>query len=292
MTTNGANNGSSQSGNDKQILKGDSILEKLLNQFPEDDQRLILQLMVELGTPADDPIYPLLVAMQYYVIILKEIPNDIRAAADESYQKIVKAGDDAAAKIKSESCQKIVKAGDDAAAKIKSEAGKMDSNRTQSHEQLKALLAEFLSKWGAVQNKAMQTADEVLQKKIGAYQKEIDKINAVALQNREKELSSSRTPDLKSILWQGWIWAGGLTAISLLAATVLAYSLGNQQGREAAVQNSYKAFNGMPTYNFAKGLMNLGDNPNRLTKCINDNNSKCTIWIENPPPQQNNETSD
>lgn len=279
MATNGANNGSSQSGNSKQILKGDRILDKLLNQFSKDDQRLILQLMVELGISANDPVYPLLVAMQYYVSILREIPNEMRAAADESSQKIIKAHDAIQSNI------------DNTAAKVESGVGKIDGTRIQWNKDTKALLLEFLSTFDATHRKTMRTAEE-LQKKTGAHQKQTDKTHAVALQNREKELSSSRTPDLKSILWQGWIWAGSSTAISLLVVTVLAYSLGNQQGREAAVQNSYKAFNGMPTYNLAKGLMNLADNPNRLTKCKNDNNNKCTIWIENPPPQQNNETSD
>jgi hypothetical protein len=69
------------------ILLGDSILEKLLHQMPQEKREFVLLLMQELALPKDDPALPLLIALEYYVNLLQDIPEAMEAAADEALKK-------------------------------------------------------------------------------------------------------------------------------------------------------------------------------------------------------------
>jgi hypothetical protein len=71
------------------ILLGDSILEKLLHQMPQEKREFVLLLMQELGLPKDDPALPLLIALEYYVNLLQDIPEAMEAAADEALKKLL-----------------------------------------------------------------------------------------------------------------------------------------------------------------------------------------------------------
>jgi|GEM_PF-3824758 len=260
MATIGTNN--SNSGNSKPILTGNTILDKLLNQLSKDDREFILRLMAELGIPTNDPMHPFLVALQYYVHILREIPAAMKSSADESFRKAVTVYGTIQTNI------------DNSTKKIETEVGKIDSIRVQWGNDVKALLPEFRTAF----DEAMKTAT-------AAYQKKINKIAETSLQDWGRELESTRTIYLRDVFQQGLIWAGSSTAIALLSVGGAAYWVGTQHGRDAAVQASYKAFGRQPSYDFAKELMNREDNVQRFIKCQDEGNEKCTVWIKNPPQQ-------
>jgi hypothetical protein len=69
------------------ILLGDSILEKLLHQMPQEKREFVLLLMQELGLPKDDPALPLLIALEYYVNLLQDIPEAMQQSADAALKK-------------------------------------------------------------------------------------------------------------------------------------------------------------------------------------------------------------
>ncbi|NJL56668.1 hypothetical protein HC928_17035 [bacterium] len=87
---------------------------------------------------------------------------------------------------------------------------------------------------------------------------------------------------LRNVIQQGLIWASGVSAIALLAVGGTAYWIGSQHGRNSAVQNSYRAFGGQASYEFAKDLMNRADNVQRFIKCQEEDNEKCTVWMKEP----------
>ncbi len=74
-------------GGEPEILEGESILEKLVNQMPQEKREFVLLLMAELGLPKNDPSLPLLIALQYYVNILQDIPEAMQGSADAALKK-------------------------------------------------------------------------------------------------------------------------------------------------------------------------------------------------------------
>jgi len=271
MGINGASNGSNSNNNSNQILSGNTILDKLLNQLPPDDRELLLRLIAELGVPLNDPMFPFLVVLQYYVATLRDIPEAMKSSADESFRRAIMVYGTIQSNI------------DNSTAKIESEIGKVESARIQWNKDTQALLSEFRATFNTALSKAMKSADESLPRKTSAHQKKADEINKMALQSWTGELENTRKIYLRDVFTQGFIWAGSSTVIALLAVGGAAYWSGFQHGQEVAVQDSYKAFGGSASYTFAKNLMNRADNGGRFVKCGDEGNDKCTVWIKNPP---------
>lgn len=260
MTSNANNSSNKPGSSSKQLLTGNTVLDKLLNQLSKDDRELVLRLMTELGIKADDPTHPLLVAMQYYVSILKHIPEEMKTAADEACRKALTVYGTIQTKI------------DDSATMIESEVGKIDGIRVQWNQDAAALLPKFKAAF-----------DEAMQVAVAAYKAKTSEIAEDSLKEWATSLEHFKTMYLRDVLRQGLIWASGVSAIALLAVGGTAYWIGTQHGRDGAVQNSYKAFGNQANYDFAKNLMNRSDNVQRFVKCQQDDNEKCTVWIKTPP---------
>lgn len=249
-------------GNHKPILTGNTVLDKLLNQLEKDDREFILRLMAELGIPTNDPMHPFLVALQYYVQILREIPAAMKSAADESFRK--------AATVYG-SIQ----------SNLNHSVAQIEGIRLQWGEDTKALLPEFSSTFNTAFDQAIQSADVVLKKKVEAYRQEINQINATASRDWSQELVRTRNLYLSDVFWQGLVWASSATAIALLIVAGAAYWLGTQQGRAIAAQE----FGDQDWYTISQQLINRADNKQRLLRCNQDRNVKCTLWMEDPPQQ-------
>ncbi|NJL56669.1 hypothetical protein HC928_17040 [bacterium] len=116
---------------DRQILPGDTVLDKLLNQLSTGDRELILRLMTELGMKANDPTHPLLVAMQYYVSILRDIPAEMQCAADEAFRKALTVYGTIQTQI------------DDSAIRVESGVGEINRVREQWVKDVEALLPKL-----------------------------------------------------------------------------------------------------------------------------------------------------
>ncbi len=258
MTTSGANNGSSKG----KILTGNTILDKLLNQLSQDDREFVLRLMTELGIRSDDPMHPLLVALQYYICLLRDIPEQMRAAAKDSMREALTTYGTIQTKI------------DNSVDRVKTQVDRVDGIREHWKQDAEALLPKLTTAFDAAKKTSIE-----------AHQAEMRKNAEAELQSWGQELESTRRIYLGDVLKQGLIWASGATVIALLAVGGTAYWIGSQQGRSAAVQDSYKAFGGQSNYGFAKNLMNRGDNVQRFVKCQEDGNEKCTVWMQNPPQQ-------
>ena len=95
-----------------------------------------------------------------------------------------------------------------------------------------------------------------------------------------KDLVSFRRAYLREVL----ILAFGLGSAIVLIVLLAVGGVSNWQGRTAAVQNAYTAFGGQSTYEFAERLMRRADNVDRFIKCESENNPKCTVWLQSPPP--------
>lgn len=233
-------------------------MDKLLNQLPKDDRELVLRLMTELGMKASDPTHPLLVAMQYYVSILRDIPEDMKTAADEACRKALTAYGTIQTKI------------DGSVTKVETEVGKIDKVRVKWVENAEALLPKF-----------KKAFDEAMQTATAAYTAKTSEIAETSLQEWAQELESVRRIYLRDVLRQGLIWASGVSAIALLAVGGAAYWFGTQQGRASAV----KEFGNQDWYDIGKATINRADNKQRILNCNRDGNPKCTVWITDPPRQ-------
>lgn len=256
MTTSSSNNGS----NKGRILTGNTILDKLLNQLSQDDREFVLRLMTELGIRADDPMHPLLVALQYYICLLRDIPEQMRSAAKDSMREALTTYGTIQTEI------------DNSVDRVKAQVDRVDDIREQWNQDAEALLPKLST--------AFDTAKKT---SIEAHQAEMRKNAETHLQDWAQELESTRKIYLADVLKQGLIWAGSAVTIALLAVGGTTYWIGTQHGRDGAVQNSYKAFGNQANYDFAKNLMNRSDNVQRFVKCQEEDNEKCTVWMKTPP---------
>lgn len=255
MTTN-ANNGSNKPGSSsKQLLTGNTVLDKLLNQLSKDDRELVLRLMTELGIKADDPTHPLLVAMQYYVSILRDIPDEMKAAAEESLRRAITVYGGIQTQI------------DNSATRIEGKVSKIDDIRVQWNQDTAALLPKFKTAF-----------DEAMQVAVAAYKAKTSEIAENSLQEWATNLEHVKTMYLRDVLKQGLIWASGVSAIALLAVGGAAYWFGVQQGKANAVEE----FGNQDWYTISQQMINRADNKQRLINCYNDSNPKCTVWIQDP----------
>jgi len=245
-----------------QILTGNTILDKLLNQLSQSDREFVLRLMTELGIPTNDPMHPFLVALQYYVSILRDIPASLKSSADESFRK--------AAQVYG-SIQ----------SNIENSVAEIDEIRQQWKEDAEALLPSFRTAFDIAFTKAKEDADSILRLKVKAYEKEIDRINEEALDRWQDSFSDARNRYLGDVLKQGLIWASGAIVITSLAVGGAAYWFGVQQGQANAV----KEFGNQDWYDISRDTINRADNKQRMINCNKDRNPKCTIWMVDPPKQ-------
>jgi len=254
MSTSGANNGSNQ----RRILTGNTILDKLLNQLSQDDREFVLRLMTELGIRADDPMHPLLVALQYYICLLRDIPEQMRAAAKDSMREALTTYGTIQTKI------------DNSVDQVKAQVDRVDGIREHWKQDAEALLPKLTTAF-----------DDAKKISIEAHQAEMRKNAEAELQGWGEELKSVRTLYLRDVLWQGLIWAGSAVAIAILAVGGAAYSFGTQQGRASVV----KEFGNQDWFDIGKATINRADNKQRILSCYRDSNPKCTVWITDPPRQ-------
>lgn len=92
------------------------------------------------------------------------------------------------------------------------------------------------------------------------------------------EASSAKFLRTKTI--QGnTIW---LASVVAALALLLAFAGGFWNGGYMYHQQDIADFGGEESYHFAEQLMKRADNTHRFIKCQNDQNPKCTVWIQDP----------
>ncbi|NJL23482.1 MAG: hypothetical protein HC895_25950 [Leptolyngbyaceae cyanobacterium SM1_3_5] len=249
------------------LLPGDGYIKKLLNQLPPDDREFVLQLLAELGLANDPASMPFFIVFQYYLNYFKRVPDDIEEVSKEALNNALIAY----GKIQSEVDESIGKV-EFQADRVKGEVDRVDVIRDNFVEDIKNLLPLF----GSAFDTANQTAAET-------YEKTLKKLNKISQQDLEKERSQIRTTYMKDVMWQGFIWAVPVMLVALICVGGATYWVGNQHGRNAAIQDVYASFGGRDRYEFAQDLIRLGDNGDRIVRCYDTNNDKCTLWIKNPP---------
>ncbi len=248
------------------VLTGSTVLDKLLNQLPAADRELVLRLMMELGLPPNDPTFPLLVAMQYYVNIFKQVPGEIESAAEDSVDRAIAHY-----------------------AEIEQGLGEsvtlVNSLRQQWIKDAKALLPGIKEAFNESLQQSMHSADILLKTKIDAYKKEINQSQFDSMQEWAERMENTRNLYLRDVVRQGWVWAGSAVAIALVAVGAVCWWGGSTLTR----QQIYSSFGGEKIYKTMLFFNHLGDNPDRLLRCRATKNPKCTVWLVDPktlPPEQ------
>jgi hypothetical protein len=246
----------------------ENTVDQLTATLPQDNRELFLRLMVALDMRDNNPLLPIFVALQFYSEYLKSLSIQLRSVATTLLEKIpreVKSAGDAA-------LTKALTSYGSIQTQIDQSVTSIEFSRTQWNRDTETLLPKLEAAFATAKTDAVE-----------AYQAEIRKQAEASLQDWRLELEDTRKLYLSDVLKQGLIWASGAIAIALLAVGGAAYWVGTQQGRDGAVQNSYKAFGSQANYEFAKKLMNRSDNVQRFVKCQKEENEKCTVWMRNPP---------
>lgn len=249
------------------ILPGDGYINKLLNQLPKDDREFVLRLLAELGLANDPASMPFFIVFQYYLNFFKRVPDEMEEAARASLKEaLIVYG-----KIQAE-IDKSIGQVESQADRVESEVDRVDAIRHQFVEDIKNLLPLFGSAFDA----ASQTAAET-------YEKTLKTLNKNSQQDLEKERTKIRNTYLKDVMWQGFIWAVPVMLVALLCVGGAAYWGGIQRGQTTIVGEAFQSFGGETNYNFARDLIKRSDNIQRINRCQQDKNDKCTLWIADPP---------
>jgi hypothetical protein len=226
-----------------EILEGDSILEKLVNQMPPEKRQFVLLLMAELGLPKDDPSLPLLIALQYYVNILQDIPEAMEAAADVALKQALSAY----AGIQTRLAGTVLE---------------IDAVRANWLRDTQELLGDVaISFEGARQAAVQQYADllRVNERRLKAFAKEW------------RDLQKHYAQDIRR---QGMQIAFGVGLAALIVCSALAGWVGASSHPTLPTPTQTEmTFSRMAT---------LHDNSLRLERCFKDqenNGGKCTFWI-------------
>lgn len=259
--TDSSSSSSNNNGN-KQLLSGNTVLDKLLNQLPKDDRELVLRLMAELGIKANDPTHPLLVAMQYYVSILRDVPRDMKIAADDAFRKAISVYGSIQGQI------------ENSATRIESDVNRLDSVRAQWVKEAEALLPAFKTAFNAAFEASLKTVE-------AGYKLKAEEVEKAKVKEWKQNLENFREEYFSDIRKMVLVISGGVLVVPLLVGMGAAYWLGVQQGQANAV----KEFGNQDWYDISKVTINRADNKQRILMCSRDGNPKCTIWIADPPKQ-------
>lgn len=241
--------------------------------LPQERREIFFRLMMALNLSERNPILPILVGLQLYAeylnrlmsAVLRRLPEVLRTSGDDAANRALSAYGQIQTGLEDLITQATTQA--DRIDKVPSQINEV---RKQWSIDAKALLPDLEAAFDAAKKDA-----------VAAYKAETDTIAEDALKEWADNYNATRRECL------GNVWKMSSVAIVLggLAIGVAAYFGGVQQGRAAAIQDSYKAFGGVDSYDSAKYLMRRGDNVSRLIKCQKEDNEKCTIWVKNPPQQ-------
>jgi len=241
--------------------------------LPQERRETFFRLMMALNLSERNPILPILVGLQLYgeylnrlmSAVLRRLPEALRTSGDDAANRALVAYGQIQTGLET-----LITKATTQADRIDSVPSRIEEIRKQWSTDAKALLPDLKAAFDAAKKDA-----------VAAYKAETDTIAEGAL----KDWADNYNQALRECL--GNVWKMSSLAIGLggLAIGVAAYFGGVQQGRAAAIQDSYKAFGGVESYTYAKSLMRRGDNVRRFVKCGNEGNDKCTVWIKDPPQQ-------
>jgi hypothetical protein len=225
------------------ILAGDSILEKLVHQMPPAKREFVLLLMAELGLPKDDPALPLLIALQYYVNILQDIPEAMQAAADAALKQAL-----------------TTYAG--IQARLSGTVQEIDAVRAKWLRDTQGLLDDVSGVFDAARRTAVQQ-----------YEADLLRVNALRLKAFAKEWRELQQDYAKDIRWQGMQISFGVGLAALIVCSGLAAWVGGSMQHPPSPIPAAARFT---------NLAGLRDNGLRMDHCFKDqenNGGKCTFWI-------------
>ncbi|MBE9030463.1 hypothetical protein IQ266_12050 [filamentous cyanobacterium LEGE 11480] len=227
------------------LLAGDSILEKLLSQMPQENRELVLRLISELGIPKDDPSLPLLIAMQFYVNLLQEIPSAMDASADAALKQSLQAYASLQGNL-SGTVQEI------------------DQVRGQWLHDSRRLFADVHTIFESCKQKAVQQ-----------YDTEVTQLNQFKLEQFTTDWRDVQAEYALDIRRQG-IWHSFGAG---LAGLLLVVPLAGWMGWQMKYLETFTRSDGL----FFVEMAEFRDNRQRLDHCrktMQRNGGKCTFWIE------------
>ena len=216
----------------------------------------------------------------------KELPAELRTAADESLGKALSAYGDIQSRIDAslqamwgaadESLGKAVSAYGDIQKQIDSSVSHIDN----SIGQIKQLRHNWAADVAVLLPNLKDAYGKAMEDSIAAYRAATKRVSEESLAQWRDDLASFRNLYLRDVLMQGYAWG---TVVALAVCVAVGWA-GGVHGRNAAEQDAYRSFGGEANYKFAQRLMRRADNVERFLKCERDNNPKCTVWIQPPPP--------
>ena len=216
----------------------------------------------------------------------QELPAELRTAADESLGKALSAYGDIQSRIDA-SLRELRGAADESLGKAVSAYGdiqkQIDSSVSQidnSIGQIKQLRHNWAADVAVLLPNLKDAYGKAMEDSIAAYRAATKRVSEESLAQWRDDLLTFRNLYLRDVLMQGYVWGTGVA----LAVCVAVGWAGGVHGRNAAEQEAYSAFGGEANYKFAQRLMRRADNVERFLKCERDNNPKCTVWIQPPPP--------
>lgn len=245
------------------LLELETVVDRLIETLPPERREFFLRLMVALDVEERSPLLPMILGLQLYAeylkkvisVLLHQLPTNIKTAGDAAANRVLTSYGTIQSQI------------DVSVEQVRSEVTRIGAIRDQWNSNANELLPKLESAFTTAKDDAIK-----------AYKAEIDTIAEDTLKDWADNYSATRQECLRQV------WRMSAMAIGLggLAIGVAAYFGGVQQGRAAAVQDSYKAFGGAENYEFTKYLVRRGDNVQRFVKCQKDGNDKCTVWISTP----------
>ncbi|MEP0913258.1 hypothetical protein NDI45_20310 [Leptolyngbya sp. GB1-A1] len=229
---------------------GDSSLDRLLRLLTPEQREQVQRLSLELGIRPDDRLFLLLIVLQYYLLLLQDIPNKMDDASQQSLDQITTHSNSIETQIKT------------LVAKLQSEKTAITDAIKESYSQIKTT--------SEAQSRA--TASKV--------NEELHKQQVDAWQTARK----TYIDDLdRQTFWKSLAY--GLAGIMVCVA--LAGGLGYKLGWEGNQQQWDQSFGGAATFDWFTGLWFTKDNQKRLRQChkteeqrIGEDKNKCTIWYQ------------
>ncbi len=227
------------------LLAGDSILEKLLNQIPQEKREFVLLLLNELGIPKDDPSLPLLIALEYYVNLLEDIPNAMETSADKALKQSLE------------------------------QYAAIQERLTGTVEEIDALRVQWFNDTEQLFRNLKQAFDAAKRKAIQDYDIALAQVNRQRMTQANEQWELFQFDLGRQLNRQGFLHSLG----AMLAASLVIAPLAGWIGWQLHYQQLFGREDGL----FFLKMSAFRDNRQRLQRCrqtVQQNGGKCTFWIE------------
>lgn len=232
-------------------------IDRLLKQLTPQQRDQVQRLSLELGIRPNDHLFLLLVVLQYYLLLLQDIPAQMGTASDSTLTKINLV------------CRSILSEMEDS----------VEAAKVQKVRMIKGLQTEKAAMIHAIQStiKELQTAAET------EYRKSAEQINQELHQQQLEIWQYSRTYYLKDVHQVAFLQSLGIG----IAALVLCAGMSGWIGWQLHQMRWAQRFGSADRFEWFTELWFLKDNQQRFQQChktqdqrVGEDQQKCTIWYQ------------